>query len=228
MCGRVTLTRASLEDIASELDATFDPDDVARYKPRYNGAPSDLLWLLVADENEPRPRIVPASWGLPTKSRPAVNVKAETLKRGAFRSRRRSIAITDGFYEWQGPKKARQPFLFRRESGLLLLAAVDTPLDASTRAGRAFAIVTVPAGPDLERFHDRQPAIIERADIDRWLEAERDDERLALLAPAAGGTLQARPVSTRVNFVANDDASCLDDAPPTEAAGPRQLSLLDG
>jgi hypothetical protein len=107
VCGRITLTRKRLEDIAAELDAYFDADDAARYRARYNIAPTDLHWLLVARGSSERPRVVPAVWGLPSsRQKPVINVQAETLRRGAFRSRRHAVAIADGFYEWTGAEKS--------------------------------------------------------------------------------------------------------------------------
>jgi putative SOS response-associated peptidase YedK len=229
VCGRVTLTRANLDEVARELGADFDAEDAARYRPRYNGAPSDLLWLLVAGDGV-RPRIVPATWGIPTKTRPAINIKAETLRMGAFRSRRRSLLIADGFYEWRGEKRARRALWFHRRSGLLLLGAIDTPLDASTRAPLGFSVITVPPGPDVAAIHDRQPAILEREQLGAWLAGDDDAKRLALLQPSPAGTLETRTVSERVNAVANDDPDCLAPVSESEHPGhqrPRQLSLLD-
>lgn len=233
MCGRITLTRRDLDSIARDLGASFDLDDAARYKPRYNAAPSDLLWLLVGDSGERR--IVPAVWGLPSKraKRPPINIQAETLRRGAFKSRRRSVVIGDGFYEWTGAKGERRPLWFhRRGSELMLFAAVDTPLDASTRAPLACAVITVEPGADVAAVHDRQPALLEADQLDVWFAAD-DDARLALLAPSPAGTLETQAVSRRVNDVANDDPACLATwaapAPvqPHERQRPRQLSLLD-
>jgi putative SOS response-associated peptidase YedK len=235
VCGRITLTRTKLGEVASELGAEFDVDDAARYRPRFNAAPSDLLWLLVAGDNGAR-RIVPAVWGLPSKraKRPPINIQAETLRRGAFRSRRRSVVIGDGFFEWTGPKRARRPLWFHHGSDLLLFAAVDEPLDASTRAPLACAVITVAPGPDVAAIHDRQPALLERAQLGAWLDGADDHARLALLAPSPAGALEAQPVSPRVNDVANDDPACLapwsePPAPeqPEARQRPRQLSLLD-
>jgi putative SOS response-associated peptidase YedK len=128
---------------------------------------------------------------------PAINVQAETLRKGSFRSRRRSILVADGFFEWTGPKEARRPLWSRRPSGLLLLASIDTPLDASTRAPLAFAVITVPPGPDVVAVHDRQPAIIEPAQLGAWLAGADDKERLTLLQPAPLGTLEAYGVGTQ-------------------------------
>lgn len=232
MCGRITLTRPRLEDIAAELDADFDADDAARYRARYNVAPTDLHWLLVAGGSTERPRIVPAVWGLPSsRQKPVINVKAETLRKGAFRSRRHAVAIADGFYEWTGAAKARKPLWFHRASGqLLLLAAVDTPLEGgSARAPVAFSIITVPPGAEVAAVHDRQPAILEPAQLGAWLTGGAVDAGLAVLQTSPSGTLEARAVSSRVNSVANDDAECLMAAPsaPPPQQRSRQLSLLD-
>src|SRR4029450_3167779 len=44
MCGRVTLTKEDVDEIAEMLDAELSPEDARRYKRRYNVAPSDLHW----------------------------------------------------------------------------------------------------------------------------------------------------------------------------------------
>ena len=77
MCGRITLTRRDLDGIARDLGASFDPDDATRYKPRYNAAPSELLWLLVASDDGER-RIVPAVWGLPSQRAERPQAVSET------------------------------------------------------------------------------------------------------------------------------------------------------
>ena len=229
MCGRITLTRSDLDSIARDLGASFDPDDAARYKPRYNAAPSNLLWLLIAGDDGAR-RIVPAVWGLPSQraKRPPINIQAETLRRGAFKHRRRSVVISDGFYEWTGDKEARRPLWFHRRSDeLMLFAAVDTPLDASTRAPLACAVITVEPGADVAAVHDRQPALLEADQLGVWFGAD-DAARLALLVSSPAGTFETRAVSPRVNDVKNDDPDCLATWAAPAAEGPRQLSLLDG
>jgi putative SOS response-associated peptidase YedK len=208
MCGRATLTKANLEEIAHELEARLSPEDAARYKPRYNLAPTDLSWVLRLDE-EGRRWIAPAVWGLPSdKGRPAINVRAEAVKRGAFKSRGHVLAIVDGFYEWR-KGKVRRPVWYRSASGrLLLLASIEAPLGASARAPRAFSIITSKASADVAPVHDRMPVIVTGAQADEWLRGGGSD----LLAPAPDGALDARDVSTRVNSVKNDDPSLLEPA----------------
>ena len=218
MCGRATITRIELEEIAADLGADFDAADGARYRPRYNLAPTDLCWLLVSTDG--RRRIVPAVWGLPGGKRPVINVRGESMARGAFRHHAHALFITDGFYEWHPGSK--QPYrLHAAGGGLLLLAAIDAPLAAaSSRAALAASVITVEAGPDVAPLHDREPAVITREHADEWLSGGG----LELLQPAPPGTFLSTPVSKRVNRVANDDPMCILPAP----ASPRQRSLFEG
>src|SRR5881394_129805 len=61
MCGRVTLTKSAIRDVADELDAEVAVEDEALYRPRYNVAPSDLHWIL--EPSGDRRVLVPAAWG---------------------------------------------------------------------------------------------------------------------------------------------------------------------
>jgi putative SOS response-associated peptidase YedK len=218
MCGRATLTRPSLADVAGELGAEFDADDARRYKARYNLAPTDLAWLLTADPAQgDRRRIVPAVWGLPSKTRPIINVQSARIERGAFRHHQHVAVIFDGFYEWA---PGRRPYWYHRAAGgLLLVASVATTLAAaSPRAATAFALITVDANADVAPVHDRMPALLDARALAAWLGGAP-----AVLEPAPDGELEARAVSRRVNRVANDDAACL-EAAPEQTSG--QLPLL--
>jgi putative SOS response-associated peptidase YedK len=203
MCGRVTLTKPDLRTVADVLEAEVDDDSAQRYRPRYNIAPTDLHWVLIDDAG--KRRIVPAVWGLPGGKRPVINVRAEVVQRGAFRSRKHGLVITDGYFEWLRQERVRRPFWYHRPDELLLLAALDTPLTSSTKAATAFCVITVGANREAAAVHDRMPAIIAREHIDEWLRAPAGQ----LLAPAPDGSLMATEVTTRVNRVANDDAACL-------------------
>src|SRR5690348_21818 len=86
MCGRMTLTRRELAEIADELEALFDAETAASYRPRYNVAPTDIHPVLRLTD---RGRwLEPARWGLRPKGRqraPVINMRAETA--GAARAR---------------------------------------------------------------------------------------------------------------------------------------------
>jgi len=68
---------------------------------------------------------------------------------------------------------------------------------------RTVAIITVPANELVATIHDRMPAILHRADYDRWLRVEPDPRDA--LRPFPSELLKMWPISTRVNSPMNDD-----------------------
>src|SRR3954465_12517211 len=73
MCGRVTLTKSGIREIADELEAEVADEDVASYRPRHNVAPTDTHWML--ERGGDRRVLLPAVWGYVTATgRPLINV----------------------------------------------------------------------------------------------------------------------------------------------------------
>src|SRR3954468_17930735 len=109
MCGRTTLTNATLEDIAEILEAEFSPEAAALYRPRYNIAPSDTTWIVEA-RGDGRV-LAPAVWGYVASGRPLVNVRGEQVTSGGgFRGAlapRRCAVVTDVFYEWPAARRGK-------------------------------------------------------------------------------------------------------------------------
>lgn len=244
MCGRFTLTRKSMEELATALDVEVRPEYGAMYRPRYNIAPTDQHWI-VRTKYERR-ELLPAAWGLvnswQTDAKGAfrqINARSETApSRPAFREayeRRRCVVPADGFFEWTGTKQARQPIWFHQPDGGLLLFAGLQESWRKPETGewqRTFTILTTAANELVARVHDRMPVILPAERVDEWLHVPADDvarkqyaEGLRpVLAPAAEGVLVATEVSMRVNSVQNDDAVCLAPAVGREAAeSPRLL-----
>jgi putative SOS response-associated peptidase YedK len=215
MCGRMTLTKRDLAEIADELAAVFDPESAATYRPRYNLAPTDPHFVLRVAPGGQR-RLEPARWGLVVPGRPPLfNARAESAAfkppfRDAWRDGR-CVVPADGFYEWRSADGQRQPLWFHRRDGKLLLLA-------GLCAGGRFTVLTTTPNALLATVHDRMPAVLTEEEAAAWLAAPSP----RLLHPAAEDLLEGRPVSTRVNAVRNDDPECL--APPP--AQPRQLTLV--
>jgi putative SOS response-associated peptidase YedK len=216
MCGRMTLSKRELQEIADELGAMFDDSAAAAYRPRFNIAPTDVHVILLAPDG--RRRLEPARWGLPSTVQgrpPHFNARAETAAfKDAFRAAYvggRCVVPADGFYEWKKTPEGRQPFWIHRADGKLLLMA------GLWDAGR-FAVLTTTPNQLVGEIHDRMPAILTDAEAAAWLA----DPAQKLLHPAPEGLLEARPVSSRVNSVRHDDPGCLAPA----GHQPRQLSLL--
>jgi putative SOS response-associated peptidase YedK len=151
-----------------------------------------------------------------------INARAETLdKRPAFRDafkKRRCAVPADGFFEWTGPKGARQPYWFHREdNGLILFAGLYESWQPTPDEWEpTFTIITTDANTTLEPVHDRMPVILPDEAVDEWLFARRSDptELKGLLVPAANDLLVGTPVSPRVNSIKHDDPTCLEPVSP--------------
>jgi len=191
MCGRAALTNQTLDEIADALDA--EPVAPALYRPRYNLAPTDQVWVLALREG--KRVLAPATWGLPPAAgarRPLINVRGESLVRGAFRSLfrdGRALFVCSGFYEWD---KDRRPFFFtpaaregdeqaaavaQRGTAWLLLGALLAsrgPADLP-----ATAVLTTSPNTTVKAVHDRMPLVIAASDVDRWLGAPGVGDRVA-------------------------------------------------
>jgi putative SOS response-associated peptidase YedK len=228
VCGRVvsTTTVDHLVDWLS-IDEVVAPE----LAPSWNVAPGRELHAVVRARSGSR-RLGLMRWGLvPSWSRePAagprpINARAETLlDRPAFAEalvRRRCLVPVDGFYEWEHVGgRSRQPwFLAAADGSPMALAGLwDRWVAPDGHALVSVAIVTVAANADVARLHDRMPAILGPDEWEAWLDpgAADPDARhvLDLLSPADDGFLRLRPVSTRVNAVANDGPDLLDEVEP--------------
>jgi putative SOS response-associated peptidase YedK len=226
MCGRMTLTRRELAELADELEALPVAGAADGYRPRFNVAPTDRHPIVRLDTTGQR-QLEPAIWGFAPGAPgrpPLFNARSETAPvkdsfRGAFRDGR-CVVPADGFYEWTGSGDARRPFWLHRTDGKLLLLA---GLYEASPDGRRFTVLTTGPNATVARLHDRMPVILAPGQVDRWL--RRGDA--SLLQPAPDDTLVATPVSTRVNAVRNDDPGCLE--PPVPEPSPprgRQLDLF--
>jgi putative SOS response-associated peptidase YedK len=192
------------------------------YAASYNVAPTRLVPVVRWHAESGERRLDLLSWGLlphwtkdPVHARRPINARAETvasngLFRGAFQ-RRRALVLADAYYEWQARAGGKQPHAVAREDGsMLALAGLwESYQRTDGEVLRTFAIITVPAGPDLAWLHDRAPAVLEPDIWDAWLTGSPADAH-HMLQPSAHGLLRAWPVSRAVNAVRNDGPGLLE------------------
>jgi putative SOS response-associated peptidase YedK len=220
MCGRFTLTEPDRSVVAVRLGVRAGA--LGDYSPRYNIAPTqDYFVVVMAYENR---AILRAKWGLvpqgskdASRASQAINARSETVEsratfREAFRHRR-CVVPGDGFYEWSGPRSARQPWWIHRRDGQLLLFAglYEEWSPAGSDAVRTFTILTCAANSMMTRVHDRMPVILCDRDADDWMNP-READPLALkriLIPATDDLLEMRPASPLVNNVRNEGPELL-------------------
>jgi len=233
VCGRFTITRRDGNSLAAELGVPAD--SFVDYRPRYNVAPTQPHFIVrIKYENR---EVIPATWGLiksgskdASMAAKTINARSETVDtRGAFRDafqKRRCVVPADGFFEWTGPKAARQPTWFHREdSGLILFAGLYEAWQKEQGVWQTtFTILTTSANALLESYHDRMPVILADRDAADWMDPRAPDPHALkrLLGPAPAGLLIANPVSPDVNNVDNDSPELL------QAAGQMNLSLRSG
>ncbi|WP_289032660.1 SOS response-associated peptidase [uncultured Roseibium sp.] len=229
MCGRFTLTATP-----NDVRALFDYIEQPNFPPRFNIAPTQPV-ATVRQEHGGR-HFALVRWGLipPWVKDPAsftllINARSETAEhkpsfRGAMRHHRCLFPVS-GFYEWRRTAEGKQPYFIRpADGGLMAFAGLweiwSDPDGGDIDTG---AILTTDANQSVRRIHHRMPAILMPEDFDTWLDTGNVMARDAsqLLKPAPEDYLVADPVSTRVNSVANDDASLLEivTLDPGEAAG---------
>ena len=223
MCGRFTITRRDGNMLAAELGVASD--SFVDYRPRYNVAPTQMHYVVrIKFENR---EVIPARWGLvnswadnAAQASRNINARSETVEtRRSFREaffERRCVVPADGFFEWTGPKTARQPTWFHREdNNLILFAGLYEAWQPSPHQWETtFTILTTDANSVLRNYHDRMPVILADRDADDWMDP-RAPEPLALkrlLVPAPADLLIATPVSPEVNNVDNDSPDLLKTA----------------
>ena len=220
MCGRITLTAdPEIIQMAFALDSI--PGD---YRPRYNIAPTQPVLALT---NEGGREAQYLRWGLipswskdPRIGSRLINARAETLAekpsfRSAFR-RRRCVIFADGFYEWQRVGKHKRPMYIRLHEGepfaLAGLWEVWKPPTGDEWL-RTCTIITTPPNAFLASIHNRMPAILDRAAVERWLTPGElpPAELMPLLRPYPDeAALSAYEVSRLINSPANDSPACIE------------------
>jgi putative SOS response-associated peptidase YedK len=224
MCGRFDQHTLPYR-YAGYIDALLRaaPDEPA---PRYNVAPQTHAWVARNARDGGR-ELTPLLWGLvpywsadPRKAAKPINARSETVgTRPMFReliATRRCVVPVDGFYEWQKTPAGRLPYYFRltEDAPMLLAGLWDRWRHDDAEPMETFTILTTAANPLIAPLHDRMPAIIERADLARWLDAKEQDIAAvaALLRSLPAERMQGYPVSRRVNSASNEGPELIERA----------------
>ncbi|NJK65033.1 MAG: SOS response-associated peptidase [Synechococcaceae cyanobacterium SM2_3_1] len=215
MCGRFSLA-VSPEDLASH----FSVAEVPTLSPRYNIAPSQPV-LAVQEADSGAREITHFRWGLvPSWSKAFgqgwINARAETAaEKPSFKAalrRRRCLIPTDGFYEWKGSGKRKQPyFIHLHTRPLFAFAGIwDHWQGADGSEFNSCAILTTQSHGPIQELHPRIPMILNPEAYTQWLDRQVQDPRdLAFLWETAyPQELKFYPVSTLVNSPKHEDPEC--------------------
>jgi len=142
--------------------------------------------------------LVPHFWKKPIRGKfLATNARAETVAtipafRDAFK-KRRCLVPADGFYEWTGPKGAKTKWLFTVDEPWFCFGGLWDHAETADGPVDSFTIVTTAAGTFAQKYHDRQPLILDRDRWVDWLDVSHDardllgvSERALRVAAAVG------------------------------------------
>jgi putative SOS response-associated peptidase YedK len=211
VCGRYTLATT-----ADELVEAFDvPPPTFDLVPRYNIAPSQDVPVVAEDRHGRRVGLL--AWGLvpgwvEEPGSGIINARSESVAdKPSFREafeRRRCLVPADGFYEWKKSEGARQPWFVRARSGEpLAFAGLWELWDAKGVELRlqTCTIITTRANAFMAHLHARMPAVLQADAREAWLDADTPaSELLGLLQPRDDDSLEAWPVSRKVNSPFNE------------------------
>jgi putative SOS response-associated peptidase YedK len=220
MCGRFTLSKQVIEvpTLFDQLESPVDPHAVSA---RYNIAPTqNILIVRHTQDGRRRNELVEASWGLsPTWSEDRkflMNARCETIHtlpsfREDFRTRR-CLIPADGFFEWKGDGKKKQPYyIFQPDHPLFCFAGLwETWKDDNGQEVDTCAIVTTQANDMLRPLHERMPVIVPSEMFDHWMDvSKRERDFQELFRPLPNDALRMYPVSTLVNGSKVDSPDCI-------------------
>lgn len=120
-----------------------------------------------------------------------VNARSETVfEKTAFEGVGRAIVPADGWYEWTGKARRKQPWRIRpSDGGLLYFAAITDVWEApgGIRVNQVAMVTCEPSG-DVNDIHDRMGVLLPRRLVETWLTGS-EAEAKALCMPYPDGTL---------------------------------------
>ena len=218
MCGRFT-NRYTWRELHALYSLTDQDMGVSNFPPRFNIAPTQSV-PVVRIENGAR-RLATLRWGLVAPfakdlsgGAKCINARAETVAdkptfKSAFR-RRRCLVPADGFYEWQGMGKAKQPyFITMKNNTPFAFAGVWEAWRPRDNGGevQTFTIITTTPNALVAPLHDRMPVILSTEQWPQWLgeELASPEQLQRLLTPFPPERMTCWPVGHAVNKVANDE-----------------------
>lgn len=168
---------------------------------------------------ESRPReLIMLRWGL-IPHWVSDGKKAEDIRKKTFNARKetarekpsfrdaaasnRCVVTADGFFEWHQHEGKKYPFYLRcRDGGLIFLGAIWSQWHSPEgEREETVSILTTGANTLLSRVHnhkERMPVLLDRGEIDEWINDPRAYERLTSVRETPG--LEAYPVGKQAVF----------------------------
>jgi putative SOS response-associated peptidase YedK len=223
MCGRFTIT-VSWDELILRFLLDSRP---GKYQPRYNAAPGQWIPAILGTDRREASwnRIGELRWGLVPSwasddraGAKMLNIRSETVsEKPAFRrllQRKRCLIPADGFYEWKGSGRQKQPYRFLLRSGepFGMAALYDTWAASDGSKLHTCTILTTNANELVSEVHHRMPVILSPEGEKLWLDRDiqTSSELTSLLQPYASDRMRSYEVDSKVGSVRWDEPACIE------------------
>ncbi len=203
MCGRYVVTN-SVNKTTNIVKKVINVDN----SENYNAHPQQNLPVIKKYINGSTLEIhkwgIVPSWAKKKEFRPLINARIETInEKISFKKLiklNRCVVVADGFYEWKREGTIKTPYYFYREDK-------KTIFFAGIYSNKEFCLITENASSNIQEIHDRQPVIINKSDINLYLDIGNDGSNE--LQNRNKPTLEFYKVSKEVNKPSNNDPSLI-------------------
>ena len=191
MCNLYQLEKSvdAVRRLFADLQIPLDfPEGIPNFQPRdirITDRAQIIRWASARDTAE----MVERRWSWPAPSgKPVFNMRSDGREFG----KDRCLVVADAFYEFTAPddpkQKRKDCWRFTPASDFAIAGLVRT----DPQIGEAFTLLTVPPGPDIAPYHNRQVALLGPPDWRAWLDGSVSS--IELLQPSRAGELRVGPV----------------------------------
>lgn len=218
MCGRYTLLADELT-IRNRFELK---KEIANYMPSYNIAPGQHVLAIIYDGRERRVGylkwgLVP-SWAKDKKvGNKMINARSETIhEKPSFKHlllKKRCVIIADSFYEWQKIDNQKVPQRIQlADRGLFAFAGLWDKWEQDGEKLFTCTMLTKDANAFMQNIHHRMPIILSKEQENTWLQGKFNQIKdvVEYVQSIESEPMKAYPVSTYVNYVKNNDVSCIE------------------
>ena len=169
---------------AAQIPLSF-PEGIPNFEPR-SVRITDRAPIVRFNRDQGTAELVERRWSWPAPGgKPVFNMRSDGREFG----RDRCLVLADGFFEFTTPadpkQKKKDCWLFRPTNREAFAIAGVTRNDP--QVGEAFTLLTVPPGPDIAPYHNRQIALLSPPQWRDWLDGSVRSKEL--LRPAEAGAL---------------------------------------
>ena len=194
MCNLYTIEKGpdAVRRIFADLQVPLEfPEGVPNFQPR-DVRISERAPIVKFDRDRGVAQLVERRWSWPAPGgKPVFNMRSD----GREFPRDRCLVLADAFYEFTTPSDPKQKrkdcWRFHPPGDFAIAGLVREHPDV----GEAFTLLTVPPGPDIAPFHNRQIALLDPPHWRAWLDGSA--RSVDLLSPSGAGYLSVAAGATR-------------------------------